>query len=466
MYRNLTKFLLLACVTAVTLVLPSPALADPSRPALPVIDDGRWGPVGSSCEGAASGSKCDDENVIAMNYTRHTGGGGYVYGRCTIYKRASLRYVQNWTQHIMYGDVYASCPADATGEPGIVLPTCTWVGNFRGHTRSSIEFLGSFSGGGESVGKSCFRWSSAATTSPGLGNEPQNGVYEGQGAVELYTAPNVEFGETGPCSAKPGMCSAGSLYHIENGHSYNGDGALVHYETLTNRPTPPFDPQQRNFARVTTYDLTAFWSSTPFQWCQDGPGGCPPPAPLPPLPPNVASDPEPSTAQETGEAVAAGPPSSTAIATALRRAKNFWGGRGQLTSCMDNVRVAWAGPDDKLTEKHDNGGIFNKSLRQIGAAAGGSDVPGAVVFGCNSFGYHQQGNGGYVTDQRIVVNRAQNWPLRKLCVTLAHELGHMDRSGQKYGYTHGDNGGLAIMQGTVDGRINVDPKVWPPCQSG
>lgn len=465
MYRNLTKFLLLVCVTAVTLAVPS--IASAQQPSLPVIDDGRWGAVPSSCEGAGAGSQCDDENLITINYTRHTGNGGYVYGRCTIQKRASLRYVWNWSQHIMYGDLHASCPADATGEPGIVLPTCTWVGNFRGYTfNNSLEFLGSFDGGGQSVGRECFRWSAGATSSPG--NSPQNGVYEGQGTVELYTAPGVEFGLYSTCGNTPSWCPVGASptapIYQDIGFSYNGEGATLHFQTLSNRPTPPRDPRQRNFVRATIYDLTGFWSGTPFHWCQDGPGGCQAP---PPLPPNVASDPEPSTAQDTGEAVAAGPPSSTAIATALRRAKNFWRDRGQLTSCMDNTRVAWVGPDDKLTQKHDNGGMFNKSLREIGAAAGGSGVPGAVVFGCNSFGYHQQGNGGYVTDQRIIVNRAQNWPLRKLCVTLAHELGHMDRQGtHPYGYTHGDNGGLAIMQGTADGRINVDPKTWPPCQSG
>jgi hypothetical protein len=47
---------------------------------------------------------------------------------------------------------------------------------------------------------------------------------------------------------------------------------------------------------------------------------------------------------------------------------------------------------------------------------------------------------------------------------VAHELGHADRDGQPHGFTHGDNGGYAVMQ-IVDGRINVDPRTWGPCQA-
>lgn len=451
MYRNLTKFLLLACVTAVTLAIPSVASADPSRPALPVIDDGRWGQVPSSCSTAGAGSGCDNENLITIDYTRHLpDGGGYVYGRCTIQKRASLRYVWNWSQHIMYGDVYASCPADATGQPGIVLPTCTWVGNFRGHTGSSIEFLGSFSGEGESVGKSCFRWSTAATSSPG--NDPQNGVYEGQGSVELYTAPGVEFGWTGFIN--------GQFGHQDVGRTYNGDGATLHFETKANRPTPPRDPQQRNFVRATVYDVTGFWSSTPFQWCQ---GPCPAP---PPLPPDQGPTPEGDDGWPAStEASSAGPPSSAALTTARRRAEAYWNGRGQLSACMrDDIRVVSVGPDDRITEKNDHGTISNFSLRELGGKDGRPPA-WATVVGCNVKFFHNGPVSGYVTDPRIILNRTQNWPTKKLCTILTHELGHADRAGTHlYGYTHAENGGLEIMKPGYTQSVN--PNTWPPCQSG
>jgi hypothetical protein len=57
-------------------------------------------------------------------------------------------------------------------------------------------------------------------------------------------------------------------------------------------------------------------------------------------------------------------------------------------------------------------------------SAGGGTPVLALSFGCNTPGYRSPDFGGFVTDERVVMNKDYRWTKRKLCTVIAHEIGH------------------------------------------
>lgn len=391
-------------------------------------------------------------NVATLPYTRYLYDSGGIYreyrGQCEVYKQSTHRTVVAWDEDYLYGDVYVECPPDEGGERPIE-PSCSWAGNFRGSSHPSspnfgADFLGNAHGSTQYGGNTdCYAHSYARTA--GSGFNPQATVYESQATVEFRIEPTypgrVEFGTRIP----GGMVAP-------PGNQFAGDNFLVHYETHQNLVQPAFSSNYGNYARMSIYDETAYTPATAVTWCQEP---CQPP-PSPPLSPEVWQ-----YAREDSTPVAAGKPADSVITTARRRAETFWRDRGRLSSCMDSWPIRWVADTEEFSYTDNNGRVLTTTMRRE-ADRVDRPIAYALAFGCNTKNYSSPPK-GHVQNPALVFNRRAGWTVRKLCVNLAHELGHGDRASQAYGFTHQDTGGFDIMLDDPTNTVGVE---WGPCQSG